>query len=132
MIVSEYANQWKTAKTRFENESGASKPAEKGKVLFIEYRKSTHIESTLEKLDKALKGAAQIDTAPAGIIPTAEKLVADLKQRGDAYMQKLNTEVAKEKNAKGKSDLYRSLKILRAALDVILKTSQNELGRAKA
>ena len=61
--MSNFSQEWATAKTKFENDTDAKKPVQKGKVLFISYRKSTKIEGALESLDKLCPGQTDLQTA---------------------------------------------------------------------
>jgi len=131
--MSEFAKQWTAAKKKFETDTGVNKPAEKGKILFISYRKSTHIEGTLEKLDDLLKEARAIESAPPDTIKAAEKLVKDLQSHGNKYMQELTKAIDVEKQGgKDTSTTYRSLKILRATLDKLVSSVEHDLERGKA
>jgi hypothetical protein len=119
-----HSNTWTAAKTTFENSTGLNKPAPQGKVPFfaIEYRKSTHVEGTLAKIDKLLpenilKGMKESDLNK---LATA---VTELERHSNDYLRLLDQKIQDETKGiggKGGSTIYRDLKILRAALQGIV------------
>ena len=130
--MSNFSQEWATAKTKFENDTDAKKPVQKGKVLFISYRKSTKIEGALESLDKLCPGQTDLQTATAEVHGKAAPLIEELKKKTDAYRKELDDAIKLEKPDKANSETYRSLKVLRATLDKIVAEVQHDLGVGKA
>jgi len=130
--MSTFSNEWAAAKTKFENDTDAKKPVQKGKLLFISYRKSTKIEGALESLDKLCPGPINLQTATSDVLAKAVPLVDDLKKKTDAYRKELDDAIKTEKPNKDNSETYRSLKILRATLDKIVSEVEHDLGVGNA
>jgi hypothetical protein len=129
--MSDFATQWATAKTKFENDTDAKKPVQKGRVLFISYRKSTGIESALETIDK-LCATTPLENLAADALKKADEALKELKKKTAAYKGELDKAIATEKKDKANSDTYRPLKILRATLDQIVSRIENDLERGEA
>lgn len=127
--MSNYAANWAAAKSQFEATTGMSKPANKGKLLFIEWRKGNKIDSILSGLDK-LVGPGEIAKLPEAKLKEVQTVTKTLQSAATAYVQVLNTSIDKEKADKDNSTSYRALKVLRAELDKTVSEVANQVNHA--
>jgi hypothetical protein len=133
-----YAEDWQTAKEKFENDTGLKKPAAKGKFLFVSWRKPSGIEDALKDIDKV--AVTKKEDLDEKVFKKWEDLIATLTKKQTAYLKTLDDSIKNEKDESGKSDLYRHMKILKASLDAIVaragqgykdKLTYRELEKAK-
>ena len=114
-----YLPDWQKAKDTFEEQTGLKKPAAKGKLLFVSWRKPSGMEDALKAIDKHEASVTNKTTADAKYYKTWETYVADLKKKRDAYLKILEKAIEDEKDKAGKSDLYRAFKVLKSEVDVL-------------
>jgi hypothetical protein len=114
--MSDYKNQWETAKKKFENTSGVKKPAPTKKNLFGQaVRQKVGIADAFGKVDKLMPdddGSTMKQQDLDKLGPLVSAAVLEVRD----YIKLLSDAIDKEKNehGKGADAIYRDLKILKA------------------
>jgi hypothetical protein len=118
---------------RHRNEKADRDDQDRLRKLSVSFRKSTGIESTLEKLDKLIPNNLQNPVGPK-LEKEIGRAVADLEEAAGSYGDQLSATIAEQKAqfGKGTDSLYRDLKILRASLESAVADAKRDLAKLVA
>ena len=133
--MSNFAREWKDAKTKFETSTGIGKPAKEKTIPIIgaTYRKGTGFEGSLKALDQLLNSIPGIPKKKE--LAAIEQLISDVDTKGTAYLVLLNDAIKKEITGPGGKEasvIYRDLKILRASLENTIAQAKRDFAKFKA
>lgn len=132
--MSDYQGAWEKAKDEFEAATGLKKPAAKGKVLFISFRKPSGLEDAFKSVDKydsqCLESERNFGAAFLQLTPDFFKkwdaALDHLEKKRNSYLPTLEKAIEDEKDESGKSERYRAFKTLKATLTATIEAARTQ------
>lgn len=130
--MSDYASQWARAKKTYEDNTGKKKPAESDGKWYEKIRSKSGVAAELKAIDKLIP-ANLADSLSDKQMKKVEEHLVKAKTAADKYVVLVNTAIGKEKAlGKATSDIYRDLKLLRATLDTIIASIEQDVAKMHA